>query len=220
MPAEGAIVRLDPRALRLYVITPSVGAPRRTHEEIVASAVSGGAGAVQLRAPELDDDHLRQLAVPLASMCADAGVLFVVNDRVDVAVRSRAAGAHVGQDGDPRAARDRLGTERILGVSVGTDGEARAAEAADADYLGVTVWSTSTKPEAVPVGLDGLRDIVAATALPVVGIGGIDARNAREVLAAGASGIAVIGAVASADDPLRAVRELRVAVDGFYDEER
>jgi len=103
-------------------------------------------------------------------------------------------------------------------VSVGTADEARAAEAMDADYVGVTVWRTPTKPEAEPVGLEGLREIVAATALPVVGIGGIDATSAHEVLAAGASGIAVVGAVANADDPLRGVRELRAAVDGFYEE--
>jgi len=212
------MVRLDPRALSLYVVTSNVVTPGRTHEEIAAAAVSGGADAVQLRAPELDEDHLLRLAVSLTSLCADAGVLFVVNDRVDVAVRSRAGGAHVGQGDDPRAARDRLGTDRVLGVSVGNVGEAHAAEAADADYLGVTVWNTSTKPEAVPVGLEGLRAIVTETALPVVGIGGIHARNAGEVLAAGASGIAVISAVVAADDPLRAVRELRVAVDRFYDE--
>jgi len=142
----------------------------------------------------------------------------VVNDRVGVAVDCDAAGAHVGQDDDAHAARGRLGPERILGVSVSSPQEARAAEAAGADYLGVTVWPTKTKPEAVPVGLDGLRAVTAATTLPVVGIGAIDAGNARDVLAAGAAGIAVIGAVATADDPAGAVRELRAAVDDFFEE--
>jgi thiamine-phosphate pyrophosphorylase len=217
MPAEGAMARLAPRALDLYVVT-STAFPGRGHEDIAIAAVAGGASAVQLRAPELDDGDLMQLASSLGSRCARAGVLFLVNDRVDVAVRSRAAGAHVGQHDDPRTARDRLGTNRVLGVSVGIVDEARAAEAADADYVGVTVWRTSTKPEAVPVGLEGLHEIVAATTLPVVGIGGIDVTNAHEVLAAGASGIAVIGAVAAADDPVRTVQELRAAVDGFYEE--
>ena len=113
-----------------------------------------------------------------------------------------------------------MGPERILGVSVGSVEEARRAEAAGADYLGVTVWSTATKPEAEPVGLEGLRDVAAATALPVVGIGGIDVGNARDVLAAGASGVAVIGAVAAATDPAEAVRELRAAIDGHYEDER
>jgi thiamine-phosphate pyrophosphorylase len=94
------------------------------------------------------------------------------------------------------------------------------AEMAGADYLGVTVWGTGTKPEAVPVGLEGLREVAAATALPVVGIGGIHAENAREVLVAGAAGIAVISAVADADDPVAAVRELRALVDAVSEEPR
>jgi thiamine-phosphate pyrophosphorylase len=103
---------------------------------------------------------------------------------------------------------------------VGNAEEARAAAAAGADYLGVTIWETPTKPEAVPVGLDGLRNVAGATGLPVVGIGGIDASNARDVLAAGAAGIAVIGAVATAEDPAAAVRELRAVVDDFYEDPR
>jgi thiamine-phosphate pyrophosphorylase len=173
---------------------------------------------VQLRAPELSDDRLLPLAAALARMCGDAGVLFLVNDRVEVAVGCDAAGAHVGQEDDPHVARGRLGPERILGVSVGSTDEARAAEAAGADYLGVTVWETSTKPEAIALGLDGVRAVAGATALPVVGIGGIDASNARDVLAAGAAGIAVIGAVATAEEPAEAVRALRATVDDFYEE--
>lgn len=126
----------------------------------------------------------------------------------------------MGQDEDVGAIRERLGSDTILGVSVADVDGARTAEQADADYLGVTVWSTSTKPEAVPLGIEGLREIVSATALPVVGIGGIDVTSARDVLAAGASGIAVISAVAAADDPVRAVRELRASIDGFSEGDR
>jgi thiamine-phosphate diphosphorylase len=103
---------------------------------------------------------------------------------------------------------------------VGGVGEARWAQAAGADYLGVTVWASATKPEAAPIGLEGLRDVAGATAIPVVGIGGIHAGNAREVLAAGAAGIAVISAVAGAKDPIGAVRELRTLVDGYHEEAR
>jgi thiamine-phosphate pyrophosphorylase len=126
----------------------------------------------------------------------------------------------VGQDDDTHEARRLLGPERILGVSVTSAEQARAAEAAGADYLGVTVWETSTKPEAVAIGLEGVRAVAGATALPVVGIGGIDAGNARDVLAVGAAGIAVIGAVATAEDPTQAVRDLRASVDDFYEEAR
>ena len=219
MPAEGAMARLGARALDLYVVTTGTMASGRAHGEVAAAALEGGATAVQLRAPELADDRLLPLATSLAAMCGDAGALFVVNDRVDVAIESGAAGVHLGQGDELPGARARLGPERILGVSVGTVEEARRAEGAGADYLGVTVWSTATKPEAAPVGLDGLREVAASTALPVVGIGGIDAGNAREVLAAGASGVAVISAVAAAPDPAEAARELRAAIDAYYEDE-
>ena len=140
-------------------------------------------------------------------------MLCILNDRVEVAVAADADGAHVGQDDALGAARAGLGPERVLGISVRDADQARAATLAGADYLGVTVWSTATKPEAEAVGIDGLSAVAAATALPVVGIGGIDATNAAEVIAAGAAGVAVISAVAAALDPATATRELRDVVD-------
>jgi len=205
--------RPDPQMLRVYVVTSGTVDPRRTHEDIVEAAIEGGATAVQLRAPELRDEELAALVPALADRCRRAGIPLVVNDRVDVAVASGASGAHVGQEEDAGTARARLGPDRVLGISVGTPDEAWTAERAGADYLGVTVWATDTKPDARPVGIDGLREVAAATALPVVGIGGIDAGNAAGVLEAGAAGIAVIGAVAAADDPVAAVRSLRDVVD-------
>jgi thiamine-phosphate pyrophosphorylase len=217
MPAEGAMARLDPRTLGVYVVTSETVAGR-SHREIASAALEGGATAVQLRAPELADDELAPLASSLVAMCAEAEVPLVVNDRVEVAVEAGAAGAHVGQGDDPASARGRLGPERLLGVSVRSAEDVWVAEMAGADYLGVTVWATTTKPEAVPIGLEGLREVAGATALPVVGIGGIHAGNARDVLAAGATGIAVISAVAAAEDPVAAVRALRALVDGFHEE--
>lgn len=209
------MAKLGPRALDLYVLTAADLIPGRGHEEVAAAAIEGGASAVQLRAPELDDARLIAVASSLAARARPDDVLFVVNDRADVALASGADGVHVGQGDDPEGARRRAPDPMVLGVSVGDADEARAAEAAGADYLAVTVWETATKPEAVPAGLDGLRAVAAATALPVVGIGGIDAGNAREVLAAGGAGIAVIGAVAAAPDPVAAVKELREVVDAF-----
>lgn len=204
--------KLRPGALDVYVLTSGTAFPDRTHVDVARAALEGGASGVQLRAPELDDEELAAAAAAIASLTAAADALFVVNDRADVAIASGADGVHVGQGDDPAGARRRLPGPMVLGVSVGNVEEARAAEAGGADYLAVTVWATATKPEAIPAGLDGLRRVAAATALPVVGIGGIDVRNAHEVLEAGAAGIAVIGAVAAALDPVEAVRELRAAV--------
>jgi thiamine-phosphate pyrophosphorylase len=205
----------DPRTLGVYVVTSDALGPGRDHRAIALAAIEGGTTAVQLRAPELDDDALLPLASELATVCRDAGVMFVVNDRVDVALASAAAGVHLGQDDDPHEARRRLGSGRVLGVSVSDVEEALAAEVAGADYLGVTVWSTPTKPDAEPRGLRGLAAVAEATSLPVVGIGGIFPSNAALVLEAGAAGIAVISAIAAAPDPIAATQALADVVERF-----
>jgi thiamine-phosphate pyrophosphorylase len=210
---------IDPGSLRLYVITSGAFAGRG-HDDVAAAALEGGATALQLRAPELADDALLPIALRVAARCRNAGVPLVINDRFDVARTCGADGVHVGQDVPIGEARARSGEERILGVSVRDVGEARAAEAAGADYVGVTVWPSATKPEASARGLDAVREISTAVRVPVVGIGGIGAANAGEVLGAGAAGVAVISAVATADDPVAAVRDLRRTVDAMFTNER
>jgi len=206
---------LDPRSLEVYVVTSGRFGSSRDHRSIAAAAIAGGATAIQLRAPELGDDELLPIASEIAAMCRDGRAAFLVNDRVDVALRCGADGVHVGQDTDAARVRERIGPERILGVSVADAADAVVAERGGADYLGVTVWATPSKPDAIPRGLAGLRDVVLATSLPVVGIGGISASNARLVLEAGAAGIAVISAVAAAGDPVSATHELVDLVQRF-----
>jgi thiamine-phosphate pyrophosphorylase len=203
--------RVEPHRLSLYVVTSSGFVPGRGHREVALAAIEGGATAIQLRAPELTEGSLLPLAQELADACRAADVLFVVNDRVEVAAEA-GAGAHVGQTDDPAGAREALEPDSVLGISVATPEEARAAETAGADYLGVTVWATPTKADAVPCGLDGLRAVVDATSLPVVGIGGINVGNAREVLEAGAAGVAVVSAVGAGPDMVGATRRLRTIV--------
>ena len=200
--------------LGVYVVTSNALAPGRTHRDVAFAAIEGGADAVQLRAKELRDDELRPLARELALACRDAGVLFIVNDRAAVALEAGADGVHIGQDEDAAGVRARLGDAPVLGVSVDGPDHAADAEAAGADYVAVTVWATSTKPEAEPRGLDGVSAVVAATSLPVVGIGGISPANAAEVLAAGAAGVAVVSAVGAAGDPVEATRRLVDVVHG------
>jgi thiamine-phosphate pyrophosphorylase len=198
---------LDPRSLRVYVVTSADGVPGRTHRDVAFGAIDGGATAVQLRAPELGDDVLRRLAAEIRERCAREGVMFVVNDRPDIARQVGADGVHVGRDDAPLEARGIFG-DGVLGISVDTSAEATAAARAGADYLGVTVFTTGTKADARPLGLEGLRAIVGSTELPVVAIGGIDASNACDVLEAGAAGIAVVSAVGTAGDPIEATRRL------------
>ncbi|MGH2529706.1 MAG: thiamine phosphate synthase [Actinomycetota bacterium] len=200
--------RIDPERLRVHVITSSGLVPSRGHMEVADAAIEGGVDVVQLRAPELSDHELLSVAGEIERRCRRGQVLFVVNDRIDIAVAVEAEGAHVGQGDHPESARERLGPRGVLGISVATPEQAEAAERAGADYLGVTVFATRTKAEAVPIGLDGLRSIVEATSLPVVGVGGIDPSNAREVLATGAAGVAVVSAVGKASDPVASTRRL------------
>jgi len=203
---------IDRASLRLYVVTSSVFRGR-SHLDIATAAIEGRADTVQFRAPELAGYEAYVLARELVARCRVAGVRLIVNDLVDMAVATRAHGVHVGQGDGPSRARATLGRDGVLGISVGTPAEATQAESDGADYVGVTVWRSATKPAAEPVGLEGLAKIAAATSLPVVAIGGIDVRNAADVIGAGAAGVAVVSAVADADDPLEAVRALRTVVD-------
>lgn len=205
--------RLDPRSLGVYVVTSSDAVTGRGHREVALAAIEGGATALQLRGKDLGDAELQPLAEELAARCRDAGVLFVVNDRVEVALAAGAEGVHVGQSDDLDRVRDRIGSDVVLGISVEDAEQAATAERAGADYLGVTVWATPTKPDALPRGLGGLREVAGATSLPVVGIGGITPSNAAEVLGAGAAGVAVVSAVGAADDPIAATRVLAEVVD-------
>jgi len=207
------MAQLDPERVRLCVVTSNGFVPGRGHRDVALAAIQGGATAIQLRAPELPDPALTRVVEELTGPCREAGALLLVNDRVEVAAGA-GVGAHVGQEDDPAGARGVLGPDAVLGISVATPEEALAAEAAGADYLGVTVWATPTKVDAIPRGLDGLRAIVDAVEVPVVGIGGIDVANARLVLDAGAVGVAVVSAVAAAPNMVAATRRLLEIVEG------
>jgi len=203
------------RDWRVYVITDAE-ARGRSHREIAEAAILGGATAVQLRMKEKPARVIIETARAIAPLCRAAGVTFVLNDRVDVALAAGADGAHVGQEDLPATdARRFLGSGRVLGVSAATEAEAAAAWRSGADYLGVgAVYATGTKADAgPPVGLDRIRAIARAVPLPVIGIGGITVENAAAVLRAGAAGVAVITAVTLADDMVAATRRLREQVD-------
>ena len=204
------------RPLDLYVIVDTAVAGDRDPVALAAAAIAGGATAIQLRAKDLPT--VRQVAVAraLADLARRHAVLFIVNDRLDVALAVEADGVHLGwEDLPPADARRLLGPERVLGVSAGNLEEARAALAAGADYLGVgPIFPTRTKADAgEAIGLAGLRAIRALSPVPIVAIGGITAENAAAVIAAGADGVAVISAVLLAPDPTAAARRLRQVID-------
>lgn len=200
------------RRLRLYLVTDRRLARGRGDEEVVTAALAGGVTAVQLRGKEMSTRELVAVGERLREITRRAGALFLVNDRLDVALAVEADGVHLGQDDLPLDRARRLAGRRfIIGISAENPREAQEAEAGGADYIGAgTVFPTGTKPDAGrPIGLDGLAAIVAAVKIPVVAIGGINAANAAAVLKTGATGIAVVSAIVAAADITAAAAELR-----------
>jgi thiamine-phosphate pyrophosphorylase len=202
--------------LRLYVLTDARAARGRSPIGLVAAALRGGATAIQLREKSLSTLAQVELGRELRRLTREAGALFIVNDRVDVAVAVEADGVHLGQDDLPvDTARKILGPNAIIGGSAGNLEELERLLAAGVDYLGVgPMYPTGSKPDAGgAIGPAGLAMIRRRTDLPIVGIGGIDRTNVAPVLAAGANGVAVIAAVIGADDVEGAARQLFTTID-------
>lgn len=199
------------RRLRLIVITDAKLASPRSVVDVVAEALQGGAPAVQLRNKGEPARELVAVGRELRRLTRDAGALLFVNDRLDVALTVDADGVHVGPDDLPVAAvRAAAPPGFLIGRSADDVAVARQAVGDGADYIGCgTVYATSTKQNAGDViGPEGLSRVAGAVDVPVVGIGGITAGRAPEALAAGAAGVAVVGAVMAAADPAAAVRTL------------
>jgi thiamine-phosphate pyrophosphorylase len=179
--------------------------------ELARMALEGGARMLQLRRKNASGNELFSWAIRIQELCRQNDAIFVVNDRVDIAMAMQADGVHLGQEDLPAAtARAMLGPEVLLGVSVSNVEEARRAHADGADYLGLGhIFPTVSKEKPdPPLGIAMIEPVRKAVDLPIVAIGGIDADNASEVIRAGASGLAVISAVASAENPIDATREL------------
>lgn len=206
--------------LTLYLIASSELTGGRPLPQVVAAAVAGGVTAVQLREKGGTDRQRYEVGRAVAEICRARGVLFIVNDRLDLALALGADGVHLGQDDLPAAvARDLLGPDRILGVTVETPAEARAAAAAGASYLGTgPIYATTTKADAgLPYGPELVGRIrTAVPGLPVVAVGGIHAGNAGTVWSAGAAGLAVSSAIAAAPDPKAAAAALRRAMSAIH----
>lgn len=202
--------------LRLHLVTDSALCGARGVEAVVRAAVQGGASCVQLREKTLATRDFVERARALKALLAPLGVPLLVNDRLDVALACAADGVHVGQGDMPAAEVRRWMPGAIIGLSIESIAQLRAAELdAAVDYYGASpVFATPTKTDtATALGLEGLSALRALTRRPLVAIGGIHAGNAAQVMAAGADGLAVVGALCTADDPTAAARQLRAIVD-------
>jgi thiamine-phosphate pyrophosphorylase len=187
---------------------------------LTQKCIAGGADCVQLRAKSIEDDRLFALAETFVGICKDSGVLSVINDRVDIAVAAGADGLHVGQNDLPiEQARKLLARPLLVGKSTHSVEQLRAACGERATYAALgPVFGTGTKPDVQPVGLEYVRkaaEILADEGIGNVAIGGITVDNVGQVLAAGASSIAVCAAVTKAADPAAACRALKDKIETF-----
>lgn len=201
--------------LRLYLVTDSALCGSRGVPATVEAAIAGGVTVVQLRDPNATGAELFAAATALRDLLRPAGIPFIVNDRLDVALAARADGVHLGQSDLPvREARRLAGQDFLIGLSVSTITEAVQAQELPVDYLGIgPVFATPTKTDAAPaLGLPGTAEIVRVTAHPTVAIGGINTANAADVAATGVDGLCVVSAICAAPDPAAAARELEKVI--------
>ena len=199
----------------LYVITDVNIGHGRTHAEIAELSITGGADAIQLRDKSCSSRELVRVGKNLREITRRSATLFIVNDRLDVALACGADGVHLGQ-GDMRTgvARQIAPAGFIIGVSVSTVQEAILAVQEGADYVALSpTFSTGSKPDAGPGhGLVLLREIWRNVSVPVIAIGGINRENIPDVIAAGANGVAVISAIVGATDITAAARDLKTLI--------
>ncbi len=208
-------MKCDKKAMLLYAVTDRAWVGTLGLYQQVELALKNGATCVQLREKELDEDAFLAEATALAKLCKEYSVPFIVNDNVEIAIKSGADGIHVGQE-DMLAAdvRARVGDGMIVGVSAHTVEEALEAVKNGADYLGLgAVFSTSTKSDVDLMPFETLRAICSAVDVPTVAIGGISGENILRLSGSGVDGVAVVSAIFGATDPGVATAALRTLAE-------
>jgi len=202
MNLAGKDLRIKLAQVRLCVITDKKLSRGRSFVQVTQAAIRGGAEMIQLRDKELPDGPFFREALKLRALTREAGVLFVIDDRVDVALSVGADAIHLGEQDLPlEEARRLVGPKMILGASARTPAGVKKAGEAGADYLGVgAVFATGTKGDATYVGTERITRLRPLVKIPILAIGGITEDNAGQAIQAGADAVAAIGAVMSAED--------------------
>jgi thiamine-phosphate pyrophosphorylase len=192
----------------LYVILDAERAGRRSLQDTLTQAAAGGARIFQYRNKRASMMEAYREARPLRACAAEAGALFIVNDRCDLALAVEADGVHLGQEDLPLADARRIMGPRLIGISTHRPEQVRKASADGADYVAFgPIFRTASKSDHEPVvGIEGLREARRLTTLPLFAIGGITVKDASELRDAGADGVAVISAILQATDVSSAVK--------------
>ena len=197
-------------SMLLYIVTDRSWLGENFFINQVEETIQNGATFIQLREKEMGFDEFVKEATEVKVLTDKYKIPFVINDNIEVALACGADGVHVGQsDMAAKDVRSQIGKDKILGVSAQTVEQAILAEKNGADYLGVgAVFSTSTKPDADAVTFETLKTICESVSIPVVAIGGISEKNILELKGTGISGVAVISAIFSKPDIVKATRRM------------
>jgi thiamine-phosphate pyrophosphorylase len=189
-------------SVRLYVIADKGICGDRDIEEVVSLAIEGGAGLIQYRDKKSDDKAFYKTALRLSNICKDMNVPFIVNDRVEIALKTDAGGVHLGEeDVSIKEARSVLGPNKIIGKTVRTIPQAIKAEEEGADYVGLgPIFHTTSKQITEPIGTEIIGKAQEVLKIPVFPIGGINLSNLDQVIRDGGKRIAVVSAVVISAD--------------------
>lgn len=203
-------MKFDKKSLLLYAVTDRTWLKEESLFSRVEKSLRGGVTFLQLREKNLSEEKFLEEAISIKALAAKYRVPFVINDNIEIAVKSNADGVHIGQhDEKIEKARSALGSDKIIGVSVQTVNQALDAQRRGADYLGVgAVFTTSTKPDADSVSFETLKDICSAVNIPVIAIGGINRHNINMLEGSGITGVAVVSAIFAESNAEDAARNL------------
>lgn len=204
-------MKVDKKAMELYLVTDRSWLNGKTLLSEVERCLDAGVTFLQLREKDLDERSFLEEARKIGRAAKSRRIPFIINDNLEIALKSGADGVHVGQrDMAAKDVRALLGPDKILGVSAQTVEQAVAAERAGADYLGVgAVFHTSTKLDAADVDHQTLRAICDAVSIPVVAIGGIGPKNILKLSGSGIDGVAVISSILAQPDAAQATKQLK-----------
>jgi thiamine-phosphate pyrophosphorylase len=207
-------MKFQKEQLMLYAVTDRAWEGKLTLLQQIEEALKGGVTILQLREKGLSEEAFVEEAILARELCHRYGVPLIINDNVEVAIKSGADGVHVGIEDQPVAEiRQRIGSDFIIGATAKTVEQAKAAEAAGADYLGVgAVFPSPTKKNAIRITKEQLQKICASVSIPAVAIGGISAENVEELQGGGMCGVAVVSAVFAAENIEKAAARLKEQV--------
>ena len=207
-------MKISAKDMLLYAVTDRTWLNGKTLSSQVEEAIIGGATFIQVREKNLNYSDFLNEAIEIRKICNKYKIPFVIDDNVEIALKSGADGVHLGQnDMSIKQARNILGENKIIGATARTVEQALKAQQEGADYIGSgAVFATSTKSDTVPLSYENLCRICSSVNIPVVAIGGINAENARNLSGSGISGIAVVSGIFKSDDIRKSAEILKETV--------